>query len=281
MHARASDDLPPRLHCQDAQLVKPNGQPITLRGVTYGSWPEDDPLDAMTLKAMGANCVRVALRWWGLHGTDDVDSRDNNGFSFLKRANVQRWLDLITSASAQGLWVIPFIDSNCGQSGTQDPSTVAYCDPYGSFGAQGRNFFSDPAMRRVFAQIVWPALAAKLRTISKIAMLELQPELLDGRGPEYAAPVRDFYREVIESVREVDPDTPVLIGPRGGYDINYCDEAYLSERTDVVYTGNLLSGWVTNPTKFDQGLAKTHPHARRARRARVGAAARKEDRRRP
>jgi hypothetical protein len=249
-------ELPPRLKCQGGQLLKPNGNPILLRGPTFGSWGEDDPLDVTSIKAMGSNAVRIALRWWGKHGTAEVDSRDNQGYAFLKRANVQHWFDMITSASAAGLWVVPFIDSNCGQSGTQDPSTVAYCDPYGSFGAQGRNFFSDLSMRRVFAQIVWPAIAAKLRTVSHIAMLELQPELLDGRGAEFAAPVRDFYRDVIEGVREVDQDTPFLIGPRGGYDINLCDEAWLEERDDVVYTGNLLSGWVTNPDKFDAGLAK-------------------------
>jgi hypothetical protein len=251
----AADELPPRLRCAGGQLIKPNGRPILLRGPSFGSWGEDDPIDVNQVKAMGANCVRVCLRWWGLYGPAGVESRDNNAFAFLSRSNVAHWLDMIASVTSAGLWAVPFIDSNCGQSGTQNPDMVRYCDPYGSWGAQGHNFFTDPSMRRVFAQVVWPAAAAKLRTLSKIALLELQPEPADGRGPEYAAQVRDFYREVIAGVREVDADTPVLIGARNGYHIEYCDEAFLEERTDVVYTGNLLSGYVTSPEKFDPGLA--------------------------
>jgi hypothetical protein len=256
--APLAEDLPPRLRCVNGQLVKPNGQPLRLRGVTFGSWGEDGPEDAQPVREMGGGVVRIALRFWGRHGSNpaDVDSRDNDGFSFLKRANVAKWLDMISAASAAGLWVVPFIDSNCGQSGTQDAETMTYCDPYAAWGAQGRNFLSDPAMRRTFASVVWPAVAARLRPIARIAMLELQPEMMDGRGPEVAGPCRDFYREVIAGVRQVDGDTPILTGPRGGYDINYCDEAWLEERDDVVYTGNLLSGWVTNREKFDQGLAK-------------------------
>jgi hypothetical protein len=249
-------DLPVRLRCSGGELLKPNGQRVLLHGPTFGSWGEDDPLDVADVKAMGANAVRIALRWWGHHGSNptEVDSRDNDGFAFLKRGNVQKWFDMILAASAAGLWVIPFIDSNCGQSGTQDPDTIRYCDPYGVWGAQGRNFITDPAMRATFAQVVWPAMAAKLRTVSKIALLELQPEMQDGRGPEVAAGVRDFYRQVIAGVRSVDADTPFLIGARDGYSIDLCDEAWLQERSDVCYTGNLLSGWVTNPEKFDRGL---------------------------
>jgi hypothetical protein len=260
LHRETDEEhLPPRLRCQGGQLLKPNGRPIRLQGVSFGSWGEDDAVDVTPVKTAGANCVRIALRWWGRHGGNDldamdIDSRDNNGFAFLKRKNWEHWLSMITAASAAGLWVIPFIDSNCGQSGTQDPEMMRYCDPYGSWGAAGRNFFTDPSMRRLFAQVVWPAVAAQLRPIAKIALLELQPEPAEGRGPEYAAQVRDFYREVIEGIRLVDQDTPFLIGAREGYNINLCDEAWLEERSDVVYTGNLLSGWVTNPDKFDVGL---------------------------
>lgn len=253
----APDELPIRLRCEGGQLVKPNGQVLRLRGVSFGSWGEDDPADAVQVQELGADVVRVALRWWGRHGSKpaEVDARDNDGFALLRRTHVAHWLDMITACSAQGLWTIPFIDSNCIQSGTQDAETRLYCDPYGSWGAAGRNGLTDPAMRRIFAEVVWPAAAARLRTVAKVAMLELQPEMLDGRGPEVAAAVRDFYRQVIAGVRSVDPDTPVMIGARDGYNIEHVAEAYLPERSDVVYTGNLLNQYVVDPDKFDAGLA--------------------------
>lgn len=251
------DELPLRLHCAGGELVKPNGQVVHLRGVSFGSWGEDDPADAVQIQALGANCVRVALRWWGLHGSkpDEVDARDNDGFALLKQSHFAHWIDLISACSAAGLWTVPFIDSNCIQSGTQDAETQAYCDPRGRWGALGRNGLTDPSMRRIFAEVVWPAAAARLRTVAKVAMLELQPEMMDGRGPEVAAAVRDFYRQVIAGIRGVDADTPVLVGARDSYNIDHAAEAYLSERSDVVYTGNLLSQFVTNPDKFDAGLA--------------------------
>jgi hypothetical protein len=125
---------------------------------------------------MGANCVRVALRWHGLYGSDPAtDSRDDQAYAFLRRANVAHWLDLISAVSAAGMWVVPFIDSNCVQSGTQDPAQQAYCDPYGAFGARGRNGYTDASLRRLFTSIVWPAAAARLRVIPRIAMLEIHP----------------------------------------------------------------------------------------------------------
>ena len=115
---REGNELPPRLRCSGGELLKPNGQPIILRGVSFGSWGEDSGDDAPQVKALGANCVRIALRWWGRHGSnpEDVDSRDNDGVAFLKRENVAKWLDMITACSAAGMWVIPFIDSNCGHT---------------------------------------------------------------------------------------------------------------------------------------------------------------------
>jgi len=244
-------ELPERLHFEGSRMMKPNGKEIVLRGPCFGSWGEDTPDDAAPVKAMAANSVRVNLKWWR---PGDADSRDDRGFAFLLRKNIEHWLSMIDAVIAQGMWVIPCVDSDCGQNGLQDAETVAYCDPYGMW-PQGHNFFLDPSMRRTYAGIVWPTLATALRMRERIAMLELQPEPAGGRGPEYAPLVQQLYREIIAGIREVDQDTPFLIGARNSYDIMLCDEAYLPERTDVAYTGNLLAQWVKNPEKFDKGLA--------------------------
>jgi hypothetical protein len=248
-------ELPPRLLVQGPDILKPNGMPWLGRGVSFGSWGEDQAIDLDQLQDMKGNSVRILLRTWGLYGTPDIDSRDDLAFSFLKRANVQHFIELVVNAAARGQWVIAGIDSNCGQSGTQNPETVRYCDPYGTWGARGHNFITDSTMGKWFA-IIWQTIARVLRPISHIAMLELLPEPLDGRDAQWSPALRTFLRKLIGSVREVDADTPFLLGARGGYDINYCDEAWLEERNDVIYTGNLLSGWVTNREKFDAGLGK-------------------------
>jgi hypothetical protein len=251
-------ELPPRLRVEGSRLIKPNGHEWTGHGVSFGNFWLDVPQDAIEVQALGLNTVRICLRWWGKFptksGKPQIDSRDNNAFSFIARQHFQNWLDLITQASAAGLWVVPFIDSNCGQSGIQDPGTMAYCDPYGVFGAHGRNFWSDRPMRKMFATL-WQTAAEALRMLPRIAMLEIQPEPLDGRGPEWAGPVRDFYNYMADAIRDVDSDTPFLVGARDSYKITFCEEAYTAHRDDFVYTGNLLSGWVNNPQKFDQGLA--------------------------
>jgi len=243
-------ELPPRLSVQGSDLIKPNGKTIFLHGVSFGAWGEDQPEDAQPVADLGANCVRIALRWHGLFSDPTVDARDNLGFAFLSSTHFTHWLDLITAASEAGLWVIPFIDSDCGQSGTQSPEVMRYCDPYQRWGARGRNFYTDPSLRKLFTTIVWPAAAARLRLIPRIAMLELHAEPAPDRGPEYTPSVQQVYRECMDAVRAVDADTPFLVGARGGYAIQHVDEAFLTERRDCVYTGNLLDQWVRNPDKF-------------------------------
>lgn len=245
-------ELPARLRCEGAELIRPNGKPIILRGVSMGSWGEDFPEDAPAIRAMSANVVRVLLRWW-CPGRNGSESRDNDGFALLLQANVAHWLALIDAVIATGAWVIAAVDSNCGQNGLQDAETAAYCDRKGTW-PQGRNFFTDPSMRRIFATVVWPALATQLRMRERIALLELQPEPAGGRGKEYAPAVQQLYLECIEGIRDVDSDTPFLIGARNAYDIKLAGEAILPERYDVVYTGNLLNQYVTDPAKFDESL---------------------------
>lgn len=41
---------------------------------------------------------------------------------------------MIAQASDAGLWIVLFIDSNCGQNGTQESVDLTYCDPAGTYG---------------------------------------------------------------------------------------------------------------------------------------------------
>jgi hypothetical protein len=259
-------ELPPRLRIDGARIIRPNGNDFLGRGVSLGNFWLDTPQDAAAIAALGCNLVRPCLRWWGLWGPGTagtgggnrkaIDSRNNDAYSFINREHFQNWLDIVIACSAAGMWVAPFIDSNCGQNGTQTPEDLTYCDPYSLFGAEGRNFWTDKPMRKLYAT-VWQTIAQALRMIPRIAWLEIQPEPLGHmkKRPEMAGPCRDFYRYMMDAIREVDADTPFLTGAYGGYEIKFCDAAYLPERGDVIYTGNLLNQYVKDPAKFDESLA--------------------------
>jgi hypothetical protein len=245
-----TDDLPGRLRVQGPDLIKPNGQPFIGRGLSFGTYGENLEGDPVEVKAMGANLVRNLLRWHGEYGRAEVDARDNNAVAFIKRTNMRQVLDEVLGISAAELWTGLALDSNCVQGGAQNPSMRAYCDPYALFGASGRNGFTDPPLLKLFV-IVWQALARAVRPIPRIAWLELLPEPLPhAYGPEWAPRVAEVYREIIAGVREVDTDTPIVIGPRDAYNADYLEEIYLAERDDVIYTFNILSGKLTDPKKL-------------------------------
>jgi hypothetical protein len=267
------EGLPPRLRCQGGELVKPNGQPIFLHGPCFGSWGEDDEADCPTIKGMGANNLRANLRWWGKWGTEvreNPDCRDNDAFSFLNRTKFTKWAGQLKAAAAVDLWTNPFIDSNCGQSGTNTPEDIAYCDPYGSWGERGHNFYTDPAMRRVYATVVWSTVATYLRKLPHVGLLEIHPEPAHHRDETWAPLVAQVQKECIDAIRAAelalgDPvGTPIIVGPREGYDNRLVEECLLALvdayggtlPAGLVFTGNFLNQYVTDPKRFDKGIAR-------------------------
>ncbi len=264
-------ELPARLRCQGGELVKPNGKPIFLHGPCFGSWGEDDAADCPAIKAMGANNLRVNLRWWGKWGTDvraNPDCRNNDAFAFTDRAKFSTWAGQLKAAAAVELWTNPFIDSNCGQSGTNTAEDVGYCDPLGSWGERGHNFYTDPSMRHVFATVVWAAAATYLRALPHVGMLEIHPEPAHHRDETWTPLVAQVQKACIDAIRSAeaavgDPvGTPILVGPREGYDIRLVEECLLALAEayggtlpgNLIFTGNLLNQYVVNPSRFDKGV---------------------------
>jgi hypothetical protein len=232
---------PARLTLSGSSMIHPNANRVVLRGMNEGTWGEMVQMDAADIASQGAKIVRVLIRWWGLYGTKDIDSQDDLMPGHFKTANLDRFLAEIQWCIDAGLWVIPVIDSNCGQNGLQDPDMIAYCDPADSYPG-GHNFWTDLAMRQRFKE-AWLHLAGILKDYNRIAFYELLPEPLEGRGPAQAAEVSAFYQELMAAIDTVDPRTPFLIGARDAYNISLCDEAYIADtrwKDRVVYTGNLF-----------------------------------------
>jgi hypothetical protein len=258
-------ELPARLRVQGRDLIKPNGARVWLRGPNFGAFNDDDEQQCPVVADKGANAIRMALRWWGTWGKGDdpnPDCRDDRAFAFLDRTKFETWLGRLGACAAAGMWSVPFIDSNCGQGGTNSAADVAYCDPYGHFGAAGHNFYTDAGMRKMYAEVVWAAVAARLRVIARIGMLEIHPEPAHHRPSSWKPLVAQVQKACIDAIRAVDPDTPILVGAMPGYSIFRVEEGYLELRElfggtlppNLVWTGNLLGGYVTDSQQFDSGL---------------------------
>ena len=235
--------LPARLLLNGSNLLAPDGSPILLRGMNEGTWGAMRSSDAATLAAQGAKVVRVLIRWWGLYGGSAVESREDPAPGHFRPDHLAQFLQEVQWCLDAGLWVIPVIDSNCGQSGTQSPDMIAYCDPNGTYPG-GRNFWTDLNQRQLFKES-WIHLAGILKNYPRIAFYELLPEPLAGRDASHGAEVSAFYQELMTAIEEVagDQRTPFLIGARDAYNINLCGEAYLAAPrwvNRVVYTGNLF-----------------------------------------
>ncbi|QDZ26832.1 glycoside hydrolase family 5 protein [Noviherbaspirillum sp. UKPF54] len=242
-----TSDPPPapvsRLALNGSSMLAPDGTPVILRGINEGTWGEMRSYDAATIAAQGGQVVRVLIRWWGLYGGTDVESRADPSPGHFKPDHLSRFLQEIQWCIDAGLWVIPVIDSNCGQNGLQDAAMAQYCDPSGTYPG-GRNFWTDLAQRQLFKE-AWVYLAGILKDYPKIAFYELLPEPLAGRDSSYGDDVSAFYQELMAAIEDQagDKRTPILVGPRDAYNINLCDEAYIADprwTNRVVYTGNLF-----------------------------------------
>lgn len=224
-------------------MLAPDGQPIILRGMNEGTWGEMRSTDAAAIAGAGANVVRVLLRWWGLYGSADTESRADGSPGHIDPFHLQQFLKEIQWCIDAGLWVIPVIDSNCGQNGLQTSAMANYCDPSHTYPG-GRNFYTDASQRALFKE-AWVHLAGILKGYRNIAFYELLPEPLGERDGSYADDVSLFYQELMAAIEDQagDKRTPFLIGARDAYNIELSDEAYIAAprwANRVVYTGNLF-----------------------------------------
>jgi hypothetical protein len=235
---------PARLTLSGARMLAPDGSALVLRGINEGTWGEMRSTDAATIAAQGGKVVRVLIRWWGLYGGTDVESRTYDASpGHFKPDHLAQFLKEIQWCIDAGLWVIPVIDSNCGQNGLQDAAMAQYCDASGTYPG-GRNFWTDLSQRALFKE-AWVYLAGLLKDYPKIAFYELLPEPLAGHDASYDSAVSAFYQELMAAIEDGTGDkrTPFLVGARDAYNINLCDEAYIAAprwANRVVYTGNLF-----------------------------------------
>jgi hypothetical protein len=232
-----SSKSPARLTTQGSEILTPAGTSIILRGYNWGSWGTAQEQDASDNAAQGATVVRIPLRWWGIYAISSVDSRDDTAPGNIQPQNLAQLDEYVSWASSRHLWIDLFIDSDCGQNGTQSKAEEAYCDPSHLYGSRGDNFWTDASARQRFIK-VWEFIANRYKNTPYIGMYELLPEP-NPTGVSQAS-VTEFYEELIDAVHSVDPRTPFLIGANNGYDVKQASAAYISTSTPIIYTGDLF-----------------------------------------
>lgn len=236
-------DLPARLTLDGSSMLAPGGVPVVLRGMNEGTWGTMQSYDAAAIAAQGGNVVRVLIRWWGRYGNATTDSRNDASAGHFDPAHLTQFLKEVQWCIDAGLWVVPVLESDCGQNGLQDAGTIAYCDPSNTY-PLGHNFWTDASQRQLYIE-AWVYLARILKDYQKIAFYELLPEPLGGRDASYSGAVSAFYQELMVAIEDTagDKRTPFLVGARDSYNIRLCDEAYIPTprwANRVVYTGNLF-----------------------------------------
>jgi aryl-phospho-beta-D-glucosidase BglC (GH1 family) len=227
-----------RLTVRGSEILDAQGNPIVLRGFSWGRWGTAQPGDGKENAAEGANMVRIPLRWWGIYGEESIDSRDDAAPGHIDPDHLKELDRMIQDASSAHLWIDLFVDSDCGQNGTQeDKGTAKYCDPEGKYGSKGRNFWSDRESRARFIE-VWKFVANRYKDTPYIGMYELLPE--PNPAGYSAQDVSQFYQELIAAIRPIDSRTPFLIGAYKGYNIKSVESAYIKTSVPIIYTGNLF-----------------------------------------
>jgi len=225
------------LSVRGGDIVDPNGNPILLRGWNWGHFGKAVETDAADNAAQGANAVRLPLRWWGYYKQKGIDSRNDSATATagISPEHLQKLDDSIRWASNAHLWIILFIDSNCGQRGQQNEENISYCDP-GKQYKEGHNFWTDPAARARFIQ-VWRFIANRYKDTPYIGLFEPLPE--PGTPSTTPQQIHDFYAEVMAAIRQVAPGIPFLLGGQK-YHPTQVHTVYDPSWKDVVYTGDLF-----------------------------------------
>lgn len=214
-----------------------NGAPMFLKGHGYGHLELALDTDAADDAARGARIVRIPVRMLGLYNNRLTDGYQAGSPGNLSPAYLQMIVDRVTEAKAAGLFVILFVDTNCGQKGhVPGDGDYEYC----TFGGQpGGTFWSaDGQFYRNTIAATWAYLATVLHGM--VDVHELCPEVTPPSGA--VADVKSVYAQFRNAVLAVVPEAVFLVGPYS-YNVNQIETIYDSAwASNTIWTANLLKG---------------------------------------
>lgn len=209
-----------RLAVKGSKLYDSDGDEVVLRGFNWGWWGLAQEQDAAENKTLGATAVRMPIRWY-FAGTKN-DMRETGGTCNLSDEGLKTIDANIAWATKERLWVVLFLGSDLGA------------------GSSDNNYWTNPTLRAEFKS-TWLCLAQRYKNVPYIAAYEILSEPHPKKShtnndPEKA--VREFYEEMIQAIRTVDSDTPLMIGPNDHYEILQLPSLYTTVDPNLLYTFN-------------------------------------------
>jgi hypothetical protein len=248
---------PSRARVVGTDVILPDGSSINkLRGYSWGRELFAREQDAIDAKNMGAKVIRIPLRWGGPYdptqGSEDARDGSNPALGYFRQQDLDLFLARVQWCVAQGLYWVPFLDTNCGQNALQDGqtgTTNTYCSI--GFGSVtdwplGHNFFTDPVYKAQYFA-AWAYLGRLIANIPGLAMVEPTPELNWAAAGATDDDYVTYYRQVTAVIRQVCPGAPFIVGAES-YGSGTPKQAYDKFATDYVYTQNAyLHAGVADP----------------------------------
>lgn len=209
-----------RLTVKGDKLYDPSGHQVTLRGFNWGWWGTAQEQDGAANKDQGATAVRMPIRWY-FEGTKN-DIRETGGTCNISADGLKAIDANIAWATKEHLWVVLFMGSDLGAGNSDD------------------NYWTNPALKAEF-KATWLCLAQRYKNVPYIAAYEILSEphpkkSYTNNDPEGA--VKAFYEEMIQAIRTVDEDTPLMIGPNDHYEILQLPGLYTNVDKKIIYTFN-------------------------------------------
>ncbi|MGY6647715.1 cellulase family glycosylhydrolase [Wenyingzhuangia sp. IMCC45574] len=205
--------------------------PSTYKGFNFGWWGDTDSSDAIAVKNMGANTVRLVFRWYRAEGKSH-DSYDPNGTAadgYITKSFLWILDDEIKWLEDQGLNIILAVEAAGGSTKTQ-------------------NFWSGDQTMRTRYKKMWEFLIKRYKHKSNIKAWELlsEPHPHKFYGDNFGSErIKYFYTDVIKYLLPfATKNKPFVVGPQRFYRAEFLeDNLVITDQTvkpRVVYAFNLL-----------------------------------------
>lgn len=229
-------------------ILGPDGKTFYPNG-SNSRWNYAKDTDGVYLSStIGANMQRIEFHW--LENGVAGDARLTSAPGHIDPAQLALLQHYVNIYAAAGIRVDLAIHSSCGRSGTADddntggnpPGTGNYCflgDNPANW-LNGRNFWSDPALRQEWLEMLG-FLAAFFAGNPMVSIME---PLNEPDPPNVSdAAVASLLWQAADVIHAANPNVLVMLGGNGGYASNKITTVYSPSRPWIIYTFD----WFDNP----------------------------------
>ncbi|MGY6647714.1 cellulase family glycosylhydrolase [Wenyingzhuangia sp. IMCC45574] len=213
-----------------SSVINAQDFPSSYKGFNFGWWGRTNSSDAVAVKEIGANTVRLVFRWYREVGKND-DSYNANGTAnngYIKNSYLNELDNEIQWLSDNNINIILTVEAGGGSLREQ-------------------NFWNNDFIKNRYIEL-WKFLINRYKKNENIKAWELLSEPHPNKyyGSNFPhSRIRDFYIDVISSLLSTATESkPFVIGPQFYYKAKYLVDDLIihdtSIKTRVVYTFNVL-----------------------------------------